>query len=701
MLKTIKTDSEFFSGFSDSDSLLIEKALDIVNQFSNDKTSRPMGVEVAAILIQFNVDLETLLAALLSEPLLRDHLEDYAIKEQFGTTVDSLVTDINWLNTLNVYSPDLAGQPNQTETLRRMLLSMTQDVRAVLIKLAFRIQRLRMLSSEDYEIRRFIAQETLDIYAPIANRLGIGQLKWELEDLAFRYLNPQSYRRVAKSLAENRLQRENCINGFTEQLKNTLIKENIKGEVYGRPKHIYSIWKKMQRKNLGIDELYDLLAVRVIVNKLSSCYEALGIVHAKWQYIPKEFDDYIANPKENGYQSLHTVVIDKQGNRIEIQIRTREMHEFAELGVAAHWRYKEGSKHDAAAEKTFASLRQLLEEKGNEEILLESFRTELFSDRVYALTPAGKLIDLVKGSTPLDFAYAVHSEIGHRCRGAKIDGRIVPLTYILNSGDHVEILTSKEGGPNRNWIDLNLGYLKSQRAISKVKAWFKKQKKEQNEAAGKQILAKEMKRLGISQPNLIELARHFNFTPPEKLFEAIGRGEISSRQLAGAVQLPVIEPAPLKTVSRADKQPSAISLEGIDNIQTHFAHCCNPVPGDDIIGFISQLKGVTIHQRDCHSLEQLDAEQQTRLIDASWGRQESHHAVPILIQAFDKQGLLNDVTQILSHNKINILDAKFQTNQDLSATLELVIQIKNTTQLSQVLNKISQLPNIFEVNRKQ
>ena len=701
MLKTFKTDSEFFSGFSDSDSLLIQKALDIVNQFGNDKTSRPRGIEVAAILIQFNVDLETLLAALLSEPLIRDHLESHAIEEQFGSTIYNLVKDINWLNTLNVYSPDLASQPNQTETLRRMLLSMTQDVRAVLIKLAFRIQRLRTLSREDYEVRRFIAQETLDIYAPIANRLGIGQLKWELEDLAFRYLNTPAYRRIAKSLAENRLQRENSINGFTELLKNILIKENIKVETYGRPKHIYSIWKKMQRKQLGIEELYDLLAVRVIVNKLSSCYEVLGIVHAKWQYIPKEFDDYIANPKENGYQSLHTVVIDPQGNRIEIQIRTREMHEFAELGVAAHWRYKEGGKHDDAAEKTFASLRQLLEEKGDEEILLESFRTELFSDRVYTLTPAGKLIELVKGSTPLDFAYAVHSEIGHRCRGAKVDGHIVPLTYTLKSGEHVEILTAKEGGPNRNWVDLNLGYLKSPRAISKVKAWFRQQKKEQNQAAGKQVLAKEMKRLGISQPNLIELAEHFNFTSAENFFVAIGRGEINSGQLAGATQLSNIEPLPLKTVSKPAKQPSVISLGGINNIQTHFAHCCNPVPGDDIIGFISQSKGVAIHRRDCHSLDQLDAEQQTRLIDAHWGRQESHHAVPILIQAFDRQGLLNDVTQILNHSKINILDAKFQTNQNLSATLELVIQIKNTTQLSHALSKISQLPNILEVTRKQ
>lgn len=704
MLTSMTANSQFCSGFSDADCELIEKALEIVAPYKDQKTVRPKGYDVASILLKFNVDPQTVLGALLSEPLYRDQIDYDAVARRFGAVVANLVKDVNWLNTLNVYTLEMTNQPNQAETLRRMLLSMTHDVRAVLIKLAYRLQRLKLLAKEDYDIRRFVARETLDIYAPIANRLGIGQLKWELEDMAFRYLDPQTYLHIAKSLAENRKQRENCINGFIGLLNSTLANEHIEAEIYGRPKHIYSIWKKMQRKKLGVDELYDLLAVRVIVNKLASCYAVLGIVHGQWQYIPKEFDDYIANPKENGYQSLHTVVLDPQGKRIEVQIRTREMHEFAELGVAAHWRYKEGGKQDSAADKSIASLRQLLEDKDSNETLLDDFRSELFADRVYTLTPGGKLIDLIKGATPLDFAYAVHSEVGHRCRGAKVNGRIVPLTYTLKSGEQVEILTAKDGKPNRNWIDPNLGYLKTSRAISKVKAWFRQQKQEQNEAAGKQILAREIQRLGSETPDLEELARHFNYTSPEKLLAAIGRGDIGTQQLAAFLKIPdtpeVFEPAKVVTKGKPQPQKSTISVQGIDNVLTSIAQCCSPVPGDAIIGFISHSKGVTIHRRDCRNIEQLNPQQQMRLVEVNWGRQEPRLAVPIVIQAYDRQGLLSDVTRLLDHAKINILDARFHSNDDLSATLELVIQVSNTAQLSQVLGSISQLSNIYDVRRK-
>ncbi|MGZ8951383.1 MAG: RelA/SpoT family protein, partial [Methylobacter sp.] len=427
MQKTTKPNKHLFNGFSVPDTEQINRALAIIAQIPDDPHYfRPRGIEVAAILMEFNVDLNTILAAILSDPRLAhlDPLPD--IKEQFGETVAALVKDVNWLNKLTVYSLEMTDQPRQTETLRRMLLSMTQDVRAVLIKLAYRVQRLKVLPKESYELRRFIAQETLDIYAPIANRMGIHQLKWELEDMAFRYLEPKSYLRIAKSLSDSRAQRENCVNKFITLLQEKLAAEGISAKIYGRPKHIYSIWKKMLRKQLDIDELYDLLAVRIIVDSLTACYATLGVVHSLWQTIPKEFDDYIANPKENGYQSLHTVVIDSDGNRIEVQIRTQQMHDFAELGVAAHWSYKEGGKHDTAIAKNIASLRKLLKETGPErdrkedsdEALSENFRSELFNDRVYVLTPAGKIIDLVKGSTPLDFAYAIHTEIGHRCRGA-------------------------------------------------------------------------------------------------------------------------------------------------------------------------------------------------------------------------------------------------------------------------------------------
>jgi GTP pyrophosphokinase len=701
MQKITDPNKQLFSGFSVPDMEQIERALAIVGRIPDDPHyHRPKGIEVAAILMDFNIDLKTILAAILSDPRLADISPQPDIAQQFGETVAALVKDVNWLNKLTVYSPEVTRHPNQAETLRRMLLSMTQDVRAVLIKLAYRIRRLRNLAQESYEVRHFISLETLDIYAPIANRLGIHQLKWELEDMAFRYLEPQTYLQIAKSLANSRTQRENCINGFIGLLRKTLAEEGINAEVYGRPKHLYSIWKKMQRKQLAIEELYDLLAVRIIVDSLANCYGVLGIVHGLWQYIPKEFDDYIANPKENGYQSLHTVIIDAEGNRIEVQIRTHDMHNFAELGVAAHWSYKEGGKHNAAIEKSIASLRKLLEEKDNDEALVEDFRNELFYDRVYVLTPAGKLIDLVRGSTPLDFAYAVHTEIGHRCRGAKINGRIVPLTYTLKSGDQVEILTAKIGVPNHNWIDPNLGYLKSSRAISKVKSWFKNQNQAQNIATGKAILDKEIQRLGLKMVNLDELAKHFKQANTDALLEAIGRSDINNRQLSAYFKIPELEAPSPKVKPKKPLAKSVVYVDGINNVLTSFAQCCNPVQDDDIIGYISHKRGITVHRKSCKNILTLGPDKQAQLIAVKWGEKRTGHSVPIVIQAFSAQNLLNDVTQILAQAKIHISNAALDTHPDFSAVLNLTIQIENTHQLSQVLNKINQLPNIVDVKRK-
>ena len=459
----------------------------------------------------------------------------------------------------------------------------------------------------------------------------------------------------------------------------------------------------MLNKQLGIDELYDLLAVRIIVSNLASCYAVLGIVHSHWQYIPKEFDDYIANPKKNGYQSLHTVVIDSDGNRIEIQIRTQEMHEFAELGIAAHWRYKEGGKQNRVADKCIASLRQSLAEKDSNEALLEDFRTELFADRVFTLTPRGKLIDLIKGATPLDFAYAIHTEVGHRCRGAKVNFRIVPLTYTLKSGDRVEILTANEGEPNHNWIDPNLGYLKTSRALNKVKTWFRQQKQEHNEAVGKQILSRETHRLGLKAPDLDELAKHFTRPSPKNFLTAIGRGDITTRQLSGFLQIPTTELETHTVVSKnkPSNQHSAVVVQGVNNVLTSFAQCCNPVHGDDIIGYISKTRGITIHRSSCQNLIQLTPKQQTHLIEANWGAQETYLAVPIVIKAFDRQGLINDVTRILDLAKINILDARYHRNDDLSALLNLTLKISSTEQLSQILGKINQIPDIYDARRQQ
>jgi GTP pyrophosphokinase len=701
MQTTKDPNKPLFTEFSDADRQIIDQAMSIIDLIPYDPHyPRPKGFEVAEILTEFRVDLNTILAAILSDPRLADLKPKPKIAERFGETVASLVNDVNWLNKLSVYTPEMTHQPNQTETLRRMLLSMTHDVRAVLIKLAYRVKRLRILPRESYEVRHFIARETLDIYAPIANRMGIHQFKWELEDLAFRYLEPQVYRSIAKSLANKRLERESCIKNFIAQLHEMLANEGLTAEIYGRPKHIYSIWKKMQRKQLGIEELYDLLAVRVIVNSLSACYSVLGVVHHHWQTVPKEFDDYIANPKENGYQSLHTVVIDTEGNRIEVQIRTQQMHDFAELGVAAHWSYKEGGKYNAAIEKNIASLRKLLEEKGNDESLVEDFRTELFSDRVYVLTPAGKLIDLIKGATPLDFAYAIHSQVGHRCRGAKVNGRITPLTYTLKSGEQVEILTAKEGGPNHNWIDPNLGYLKTPHAISRVKSWFKNQQQTQNMATGKAILDKEIQRLGLKTVNWNEMARHFKQPDKDKLYEAIGRSDITVRQLTGFLKIPELEPPVAKVPLKKPSDKPSVTVDGIDNVLTTFALCCTPVPGDNIIGYISHKKGITVHRTDCENILHLDPEKQSQLIAVNWGGEKSVFSVPIVIQAFSAKDLLNNVTQILAQAKIHISNAALDTHPDFSADLNLTIQIENTHQLSQVLNRIHQLPNIIDAKRK-
>ena len=692
-----------FPDLSESDLVLVVKALSLVEHADNQHeqiSQRPKGIDVASILTAVHIDLATILAAVLSDSRLEGQLTENTLTSEFGPIVAGLVNDVNWLNKVSIYNADMANQPNQTEILRRMLLAMTHDVRAVLIKLAYRIQRLRNLNQEQLEIRKFIARETLDIYAPLANRLGISQFKWELEDLAFRYLEPDRYQDIAKSLADKRVEREACIETFLHDLRQALDEHTIKAKVYGRPKHIYSIWCKMRRKHLPIDELYDLLAVRVIVEDVTACYTVLGLAHSQWQYIPKEFDDYIANPKENGYQSLHTVVLDKQGNRIEIQIRTRSMHEFAELGVAAHWRYKEGGKHNVASEKNITSLRLLLEERGNDN-LLESFHTELFSDRVFVLTPTGKLVDLIKGATPLDFAYAIHTEVGHNCRGAKVNGQIKPLTYTLRSGEQVEIITVKNGQPSHNWLDPNLGYLKTPRAISKVKSWFKQQQQSENIEAGKILLEKEVKRLGLKSVDIVDLLKHFKVADADSLYQAIGRGELSNRQLAAALKIPELAPTTIKLATVKHSPKSDITVAELDNVMTSLARCCSPLKGDDIVGFVSHRRGITIHRRDCVNVTHLTAAQQSQLVKVEWsGSHAAYHSVPIIIQAYNAQNLLIDVSQLLAAAKVQITDAALKTHDDLSASLTMQLQIESTSQLSLVLSRISQLANVQEVRRK-
>jgi GTP pyrophosphokinase len=690
----------------ESERAQVENALHMLDQAERSspaaqaKAHRPRGWDVAGILLRVHLDTPTLLAALLSDMRLDGEVDEARIATEFGEVVANLVRDVRWLNHLSIYSADMANQPTQTEILRRMLLSMTHDVRAVLIKLAYRIQRLRGIAHEPEEIRHFIARETLDIYSPLANRLGISQFKWELEDLAFRCLEPEQYQALARSLMSKRRHREQCIQQFQETLHSMLQQHGLTAKVYGRPKHLFSIWCKMQRKRLPLDELYDLLAVRVIVEETAQCYAVLGLAHSHWQYIPKEFDDYIANPKENGYQSLHTVVLDALGNRIEIQIRTKAMHEFAELGVAAHWRYKEGGKYHAATEKNIASLRQLLEER-NQDNLLENFHAELFSDRVFVLTPAGQLVDLIKGATPLDFAYAVHTDVGHRCRGAKINGQIKPLTYVLQSGEQVEIITGKTVQPNRNWLDPNLGYLKTPRALGKVKSWFKQQQFSDNVAAGKQLLEKELRRLGLKTVELGDLIKQFKVAEAEQFYHALGRGDINSRQLAAALKIPELAPVSIKLSAPKNRAKSDITVADMDNVVTTLARCCSPVKGDAIVGYVSLRRGITIHRNDCANLQQLQAQQPEQVVKADWsGTYTAHHTVPIVIQASSAQTLLADVSVSLNAAKVQISEANLKTHPDDSATLILQCQISNTQELSAVLSKINQLPHVLEARRK-
>lgn len=697
------------SGLSEPDFQPIINALNIPVPDDPRGPIRPRGIDVAFILKRLGCDASTLTAAILSDSRLIDRLDIPEIEARFGPAVANLVRNVRWLNTFNVYSRDVICDPNQAEILRRMLLAMVDDVRAVLIKLAFRVQRLRQLSAETEEVRRYIARETLDIYSRLANRLGIGQLKWELEDLAFRYLNPQIYRRLAGLLLESRSVREAYVNRFVKILKDRLREENIDAEISGRPKHIYSIWKKMQRKQIDFKDVYDLRAIRVIVDRVSTCYSILGIIHGLWQYVPHEFDDYIAKPKTNGYQSLHTVVVGPEGAMVEIQIRTLEMDQFAELGVAAHWRYKEGGKHDQKAAKSIESLRKLLDNRADDHYLLDDFSTDLYTDRIFVLTPAGELKELPRGSTPLDFAYSIHTEVGHRCRGAKVNRRIVPLTYTLKSGEQVEILTSRSSTPSRSWLDPHLGYLRTPSARNKVRQWFRKRDQERNMRDGKAIFDKQRQLLGTQDVDRSALLKHFRLSSFDELLIALGRADISPDQLGSALLPPekaggfFFDLPPYKKTSRSrDSGPGDITVDGVHNLLTAIARCCQPVSGDPIIGYISGSKGVVVHRTNCKNILQLPHRKRNRLVEVDWGENPHAQAVDILIRAIDRPGLLKDITSILANEHIHILQATSRSNRRAhTLTIGLTLELVNTEQLNRTLEKINQLPHIVVTTRKE
>jgi GTP diphosphokinase / guanosine-3',5'-bis(diphosphate) 3'-diphosphatase len=592
-----------------------------------------------------------------------------------------------------------------SETLRKTFMAMGEDVRVVLIKLADRLHNMRTLSHMPEQKRKRIAQETLDIFAPLANRLGIWQIKWELEDLAFRHVNPDKYREIADNLAERRSEREQQMLHIKDTLQSVLSQTGIKAEITARPKHIYSIYRKMTRKGVPFELVYDVRGVRIIVPDVPSCYATLGIIHTKWRPIPGEFDDYIAAPKDNFYRSLHTAVIYDDGKTLEVQIRTPEMHQNAEYGIAAHWRYKEGSSRDEDYERRIIWWRSLMEWRHDVEDardFVDSMKTDVFEDRVYVFTPRGDIIDLPMGSTPIDFAYHVHTDIGHRCRGAKINGKLVSLEYVLKTGDKVEILTAKRGGPSRDWLNPNLGLVKTQRARAKIKRWFKRQAREQNISQGKTLLEKELRRLGLTDINLERLAREFDYRVVDDLYEAIGTGDLPFIRIVNHLTIGGKEDAEQQfiPITKPEQIPStpddAVSVLGLKGLLTSMARCCNPAPGDEIVGYITRGRGATIHRRDCPNV--LRIQDRERLVRVSWGEPKTTYPIPVRIKAYDRNGLMKDVSTLITDEGINMPRVKVDVNRNL-AIFDLILEVRDIGQLSRVLDRLENLPNVMEAQR--
>ena len=681
------------------------------------------GVEMVGILLMLSMDLATLKAAILYPFVEAGLISQEKVNEDFGAKIAKLVEGVLEMEAIRSLQTLHRSEtsPEQVDNVRRMLLAMVEDVRAVVIKLAERIACLREAKKADEETRVLMAQEITNIYAPLANRLGIGQLKWELEDLAFRYLHPDTYKQIAKQLDEKRLDRERYIREFVQTLRDALAEAGVEAEVYGRPKHIYSIWRKMQKKHLEFNELFDVRAVRVITKRLQDCYAALGIVHTHFHHIPREFDDYVANPKPNGYQSIHTVVVGEEGKTVEIQIRTEQMHQDAELGVAAHWRYKEGAQA-ATKTNTFEDkiewLRKLLawqEDLSESGSLLDDLRSQVFEDRVYVFTPKGDVIDLPAGATPLDFAYHVHSMIGHRCIGTKIDGRIVPFTYTLQTGDQVEVITQKEPNPSRDWMNPNAGFLRSSRARAKVATWFRKLDRDKNIAAGKELLEKELDRhnLTLSKVDKVVLER-FHAEELEDLLAGIGSGDIRINQLLNYLDTrynkPTAEEEDRRLLEKLEQKANApfrpkpkdhIVVEGVGNLMTHIARCCQPIPGDAIQGFITMGRGVSIHREDCEQLKELSRRNPERLIDAVWGENYSGgYGLTIRILSNDRSGLLRDITTVLANEKINVMGVRSRSNvREQTAEIDMELEIYNINAFNRALAKLSQLNDVISAKR--
>lgn len=590
-----------------------------------------------------------------------------------------------------------------TETLRKTLMAMGDDVRVVMIKLADRLHNMRTLSYIPESKRFRIAKETMDIFAPLANRLGIWQIKWELEDLAFRYTQPDEYKAIAEKLADRRVNREAEVKKIIQELEKVLSEGGIKAEISGRTKHIYSIYQKMVQKDKSFENVRDLRGVRLIVQDIPSCYAALGIIHTHWRPIPNEFDDYIAAPKDNFYQSIHTSVIYADGKPLEVQIRTEDMHRSAEYGIAAHWLYKEKGSQDDHYQQRINWLRKLMEwrqDVEDAEEFVNGVKTDVFEDRVYVFTPRGDIIDLPAGATPIDFAYTVHTEVGNRCRGAKINGKLVSLDYHLKTGDQVEILTAKRGGPSRDWLNAHLGLVNTQRARAKIRQWFKKQDREQNLSQGRDILDRELKRLGIVDLDIDGLAKSFEYKSSEDLYVALGCGDLAIGKIINQIQEveketedPLFSITPT-TVERKDTE--SVNVLGLKGILTSFAKCCNPAPGDEIIGYITRGRGATIHRTDCPNI--LRMKDKERIVKVSWGEAKRTFPVMVQVKAYDRQGLMGDISNVLGNEGINLRDINVKISNNL-ATINLLLDIGDIGQLSRLLTLTESLPNVMEAYR--
>jgi GTP pyrophosphokinase len=591
-----------------------------------------------------------------------------------------------------------------SETLRKTFLAMGDDVRVVLIKLADRLHNMRTLNHMPEQKRRRIAKETLDIFAPLANRLGIWQIKWELEDLAFRYVNPEDYSEIADRLSESLDVRESELDVIKSNLVKVLEQAGIRADVSTRPKHIYSIYRKMQRKGIPFEMVHDVRGIRIIVPDVPACYATLGIIHTHWRPIPGEFDDYIAAPKDNFYRSLHTAVNYDDGKTLEIQIRTLEMHESAEYGIAAHWRYKEGRPRNDEYERRIIWLRSLMEWRQDVEDareFVDSMKSDVFEDRVYVFTPRGDIIDLPAGSTPIDFAYQVHTDVGHRCRGAKINGKLVSLDYNLITGDKVEILTAKRGGPSRDWLNPNLAMVKTQRARSKIRRWFKRQAREKNIAQGRAMLEKDLRRLGLTSINLDRLAKDFDLRSVDDLYISIGTGDLPLAKIVRFLTLKddeeeEFEIVPITTSGAPPSGKSQVSVLGLKGLLTQLARCCNPAPGDEIIGYITRGRGATIHRKDCPNILQI--KDRERLVLVSWGEAKATYPIPVRIKAYDRDGLMKDVSTLIANEKVNMPQVKVETHRNL-AVFDLVLEVRDLPQLSRLLDRLENLPNVMEAQR--